>query len=119
MMSRSKYAKWAVVATGAIWLLAVGWSQFVNFDTSYRYKSQYYVSSAQDSNVERKLVKRNCWGSFSRRYECRSSIRLANQRQVFAVWSKKMMIVFGPPLVLFAGYRLVIRPRIKTVCTKT
>lgn len=118
MMSRSKYAKWAVIAIGAIWLLAAGWSQFSEVDTSYFYKSKHYVSSAQDRNVQRKLAKRICKGSFSQRYECRSSIMSTNEWQLFAVWAMKIMIVFGPPLVLHSGYRLAIRQRPQTVRSK-
>lgn len=119
MLRDINHAKWLAIGAAVFWLALSGWYQFTQFDTSYYYKSQYYVGSAQDIKIERDLADRTCWGSFEQRYECRSSIRLANQRQIFGVWVKKLFIVFGPPIILFAGYRYMFRARTTAARTKT
>lgn len=109
----------AVIATAVIWFGLSAWHQSADFDTSYYYKKQYYVASATDKKIERDLAERTCWGTFEQRYDCRSSIRLANQRKIFAVWVQKFLIVFGPPIILLVGYRFVTRPRPAAVRRKT
>ncbi len=101
--------RWFLLGTSLAWLFVAGWNQFTHVDTSYYFRSLYYMSSSTDLAVEHKIAKRVCHGSFSRRFDCRSALKLASQQRLFAVWSTKFLIVFGPPLLLMSANRLLAR----------
>jgi hypothetical protein len=106
-----KGVRWGVMFVAFGWLIAVGWQEFSYLDTSYYFRSAYYVSSAQDKRAEQTLADRVCRGSASARYDCRSEMAISNDQRVFIAIAKKIMIVGGPPLLLLGLYRLARSPR--------
>ncbi len=94
------------VAACVLWILGTGWLQLFGFKASDSSRtSSYGLSLAQ--TCKRKLP----GVSFAKRYECTSTAMYSNDRRIFVNGSKRLIIVFGPPLLLFVGFRRIVRRR--------
>lgn len=77
-----------IIALCVAWIGLVGWREIVAGDLfgGSGASSRFGVSS--------------CSGSFSSRYECRSSRLISSENAVFVSWGKGIAVVFVPPLAL-------------------
>lgn len=94
------------VAASVLWILAAGWLQLFGFAA---------LDSSRASNFRLSLAqacKKKLPGfSFAKRYECTSTGMYSNDRKLFVNGSKRIVIVFGPPLLLLIGFRRRVRRR--------
>lgn len=51
----------------------------------------------------------DCKGSFSSRYDCKSSILIDRDNRLFYLWLSRLGIIAGPLLFVYIGYRLATR----------
>jgi len=86
------------IALALVWLAVVGWLQFSDAIGDYGVGSTTYQRGASE-----------CEGSYSSRYDCKSSILIAGENQAFFSWLFKFMIVFLPPIGLAYLYSAVRR----------
>jgi len=76
-----------VIVLGVLWVVGVGWREFVARGEAGAYRSAYDRTPA-------------CTGSFRRRYECRSARIIGAENALFFSWGKRIAVVFLPPLAL-------------------
>ena len=77
-----KTVRVSVFALAAIWVAGMGWREFVVRDDLLRFRAA--TVSAQGAK---------CSGSFSKRYDCRSSLMINNDNAVFLIWVERLSIV--------------------------
>ena len=87
-----KSVKWGAAGVALLWVFVVGFDQFFGGSTFD------YAATAKEEQLQRTLA--SCRGTFKERYNCKSSILLAQGRDSFNYWSKKYLITFGPPIFL-------------------
>jgi hypothetical protein len=86
------------IALALAWIAGVGWLQFSDTFTDYGLGSTSYQRGASE-----------CEGSYSSRYDCKSSILISGENQAFFDWMMKLIIVFLPPIGLGRLYAAVRR----------
>lgn len=86
-------ARRGIIVAATLWLAIAGWLQFGMSDGSRSNRYSSYQTRQQ-----------NCSGSFSQRYDCRSSLTISRGRNDFYKWSRKLAIVFMPPLIVGIGW---------------
>ena len=94
------------VAASVLWILGIGGLQLLGiagWDSSR--SSSFRLSLAQACKKKLPGI------SFAKRYECTSTGMYSSDRKLFVNGSKRIVIVFGPPLLLFIGFRLKARRR--------
>lgn len=79
---------WIIVLCVA-WIGAVGWREVVVRGGLFENSGSFVRSGAPP-----------CSGSFSSRYECRSSRLINSENALFLSWGKRIAVVFLPPLAL-------------------
>ena len=94
------------VAACVLWILGTGGLQLFEFATAdSRRSSSYSLLAAQTCRMNRSGI------SFRDRYDCTSAAISSNDRRMFLNGSKRLITVFGPPLLLFMGFRRIERRR--------
>ena len=86
------------IAVAFAWVLGVGWVQFSDVFTDYGLGSSSYQRGSSE-----------CEGSYSSRYDCKSSLLIAGENAAFFSWMMKFLIVFLPPIGLGRLYAAVRR----------
>lgn len=86
--------KWLVIAAAMLWITLASAIRLYGFDPANDYAA----------HLNRQEIAR-CWGSVSRRYECRSAIDVSDGQRVFLLWSMNLAIIFGPPILLAMFFR--------------
>lgn len=51
----------------------------------------------------------DCSGSFSSRYDCKSTILIGHDNRLFLIWLGRLAIVVAPLLVIYGAYRVAAR----------
>jgi hypothetical protein len=92
--------KWCAVAVSVLWIAAAGWGELSKMALPDDFRS-----------YSNKRVAERCGGSFSSRYECKSSIIIGNDNSAFYDWSLRLAIVFVPPALLALLYSRVQKRR--------
>ena len=101
-----KSVKWGAAGVALLWVFVVGFDQFFGGSTFD------YAATAKEEQLQRTLA--SCRGTFKERYNCKSSILLAQGRDSFNYWSKKYLITFGPPIFLYVAFHMWLG-RVETV----
>lgn len=96
---KRRQIRWLSIAVGVMWMLIAGWQEFLTFDS--------YEDSLKAARLQQRLA--NCQGNVAKRYDCKSSILIAEQRDKFIEWGTKSAIVFGPLIVLGLLYTYAYR----------
>jgi hypothetical protein len=86
------------IVVALAWVVGVGWVQFSDVFTDYGLGSTSYQRGASE-----------CEGSYSSRYDCKSSLLISGENQAFFSWMMKILIVFLPPIGLGRLYAAVRR----------
>jgi hypothetical protein len=92
--------KWCAVAVSTVWIAAAGWGELSKMTLPDDFRSDSYKREAE-----------RCGGSFSSRYECKSSIIIGNDNSAFYDWSLRLAIVFVPPALIAMLYGKVQKRR--------
>lgn len=97
-----RLVKWGLILLSAAWIAAAGW--FVYQDR---------VDPATAALLEQRFEQRlnDCEGRFADRYECRSNLMRERSWNTAFLWTKRLGIVFGPPLILAFVFTLVWKAR--------
>ncbi len=98
--------KWGAGIAGVIYILVIGFDQFFGGATFS------YANSQHEELLQQRLA--SCRGSFKERYDCKSSILLAEGRDSFNYWSKKYLITFAPPIFVYVAFHMWLG-RVETV----
>ncbi|MBF0354706.1 MAG: hypothetical protein HQL43_05670 [Alphaproteobacteria bacterium] len=78
------------MAVGLVWASLMGYSEFI---------IPSYETYFEQQRFERQLAE--CRGArASQRYDCKSELLLEKQASEFMAWTKRVVIVFAPPLFL-------------------
>lgn len=101
-----KSVKWGAGVVAIIYMLVVGFDQFFGGATFS------YVTTAREEHLQQTLA--SCRGTFRERYDCKSSILLAQGRNSFNYWSKKYLISFAPPIFIYVAFHIWLG-RVETV----
>lgn len=88
--------KWGALAVGLLWAIAAGWGELSKIELPDDFRSPAYKRQAE-----------KCEGSFARRYECKSAIIINNDNSTFYDWALRLIIVFGPPTLIWGLYNRV------------
>lgn len=96
-----KNVRWSLAAIAVLWLGLVGADQALNIGT-------FSFGSGQ-RNQQLQLQMRDCRGTFSERYDCKSAILRAGGQQSFYFWGTALGVTFGPPLMIYIIYNLWMR----------
>ena len=64
-------------------------------------------AAVRQGELQRQLE--DCKGSFKERYECKSALMRSEQQSSFYFWAERLGLVFGPPLLAYIAYNLIIR----------
>lgn len=88
--------KWCAVAVSVLWMAAAGWGELSKMSLPDDFRSASYKREAE-----------RCGGSFSSRYECKSSIIIGNDNSTFYDWALRLAIVFVPPALIRMLYSKV------------
>lgn len=88
--------KWGFSAGAAVWVLLFGLIVLPGPSDNYGVKSSSYREASK-----------RCSGSFSSRYECKSSIIIDGENRAFYGWMWRLMLVFGPPAGLVVYYHMI------------
>lgn len=92
--------KWGFSAGAAVWVLLVGLIVLPGPGDNYGVNSSSYREASK-----------RCSGSFSSRYECKSSIIIDGENSAFYGWMWRLVLVFGPPAGLVVYYHVIARRR--------
>ena len=92
--------KGIMIAIALLWIAGAGWIQIPSSAGDYGLGSYSYRKASGA-----------CEGSFSDRYECKSSALISGENQAFIDWSVRLAIVFVPPLGLSIVYGFIRRRR--------
>ena len=98
--------KWGAGIAGVIWIFVVGFDQFFGGSTFD------YANTVREEQLQRTLA--SCRGTFKERYNCKSSILLAEGRNSLNYWSKKYAISFARPIFLCVAFHMWLG-RVETV----
>ncbi|MDK9721872.1 MAG: hypothetical protein OEL53_11875 [Rhodospirillales bacterium] len=89
-VKRAQKFRYMAMAAGLVWIFFMGWGEF--FPPSHE-------SYFQEQRLARKLEE--CKGQkASQRFDCKSDLLVGKQSSDFMDWTKRVAIVFGPPLLL-------------------
>lgn len=97
MRSGPAFVKWPTLAICVAWIAASTWFVFFTSDPAADARA---VRAEQ--MFEQRL--RDCRGSFSERYECKSALIRERDKALFYDWAERLGTVFAPPLAVFALY---------------
>lgn len=94
----ARLIKWGLILVSAAWIAAAGW--FVLQDR---------VDPATAALLQQRYEDRlkDCEGRYSDRYECRSELMRAKSWETALLWTQRLGITFGPPLVLALLFTVV------------
>jgi len=97
MQERSKsIVKWLCLLAALLWIAGAGWMQWDRIAAGG-------ISQKPEDAVSYRIL-RECSGTFQERTECAADMLRAAERQKFNNWLIILGILFGPPIVLYAGY---------------
>lgn len=101
MALERKSVRWSLTAVAVLWLGLVGADQALDIGT--------FSFGTDQRNEQLQAQMRDCRGSFSERYDCKSALLRASGQQSFFFWSTKLGLTFGPPLIIYIIYNLWMR----------
>lgn len=105
-----RFVKWGVVGVCLIWIAAAGW---MTIGTHYMDTGSFGPGEAFGKRYDQKV--KDCRGTFSERYDCKSAVIRDRNVRTFYFWAKKVGLTFGPALGIggawFVFYLLVERKR--------
>ncbi|MCZ6861168.1 MAG: hypothetical protein O7I42_12995 [Alphaproteobacteria bacterium] len=78
-----------IIALCVAWVGVAGWREFVSHGDLFDIRGTATRSGGS-----------SCSGSFSNRYECRSSRIISIDNAIFVSWAKRIAVVFVPPMAL-------------------
>ena len=95
-----KQLRWGFSAGAAVWVVLIGLIVLPGPSDGYGVQSRHYRQASE-----------GCAGSFSSRYECKSSIIIDGENAAFYAWVWRLVLVFGPPTGLVIFYHAITRRR--------
>jgi CheY-like chemotaxis protein len=105
-----RFVKWGVIGVCVLWIAVAGWMTIGNH---YLDTGAFGPGEAFGKRYDQKV--KDCRGTFSERYDCKSAVIRDRNVRTFYFWSKKVGLTFGPALGIgaawFVFYLLVERKR--------
>lgn len=97
----SRFLNIVVAVVIVLWAGFFTWSEIIDADPD-----EYSIKSPA---IKQQLE--SCSGNFQQRQACAERITTARQQLGFLVWCEKVVIILGPPLVLWGLVNLATRQR--------
>jgi hypothetical protein len=88
------------MVASVIWIAITFYQEFLEVDPN-----QYGFRSTE---VESRM--KACSGTFQQRYDCKEAIIISKGYDSFKLWSEKVSLILGPPLLLFFLVNRAYRP---------
>ncbi len=96
-MNAEKIARWCLIVLGLLWLGASTWYEFLRNDEEFEIRAQ-----SRGEQFQQKL--KDCRGSFSERYDCKSEANREKQMATFKIWAERLSVICIPPIVVYLGH---------------
>lgn len=103
--------KWPTLAICVAWIAAGTWLMFFVPDPEAEARA-----ARAEQMFEQRL--RDCRGSFSERYDCKSELIRERDKALFYDWARRLGLVFGPPIGVSALYVAFLRLRYRKAESK-